>query len=240
MKRNPVYRSAKDAVCFLILIHLTTSVFSFECPKNIANNCSCQTVPEYSSSCSKNNEKISINSKSENEPEWNVKVFLEFNCTNDSNEEIYDLLNFEFPNNFNETGIGLKVNSCPTSVAPLIWRSILGYKDFQNILIRTSNLATLPTNILQNQTNLLTLQIIGNNLTSLPESILNNQTDIQFLQINETDLTTLPESIFSQQKKLNSLNLGENKLTTLPETIFNSQTKLKGLWLNGNFVVILL
>lgn len=240
MKRNIICQSIKDAVCILILlIHLTTSVNSFECPKNISNNCICQTVPDFSLSCSNNNEKISINKKSENGSElWPFNDLLEFNCTNDSDEEMYKLLNFEIPNNFNETGIGMKVNSCPSSVTTLIWRSILGNNYFlQNILIKTNSLTTLPANILQNQTNLVNLQIIATSLKSLPESILNNQTNIERLLIIETDIKLLPENVFMHQTNLKTLILEKNKLQTLPENIFSSQTKLFGLWLNGNFVI---
>lgn len=246
MKRNNICQSTKDAVCFLILIHLTTSAISFECPKNVSNNCSCQTVPEFSLSCSNNNQKISINIIIENdkiiEKEiWEVKHYLKFDCTNDSDEEMYKLLNFEFPNNFNETGIGLKVNSCPTSVTTLIWRSILGNSyDFQDVQIITNSLTTLPANILQNQTNLFKFDIIGHNLTSLPESILYNRTNIDHISIIETDMMTLPANIFRHQTNLVWLNLDNNKLRKLPDNIFSSQTNLFFLSLSGNFVITLM
>lgn len=239
MKRNHIHGSAKVAVCFLVLVHLATSVIHFECPKTISKYCSCQTDPEFLISCSKNNETFSINNKLR--PGFtNLEFRLEINCTNNSNEEIYKLLNFEIPNNFNESNIGLKIDACPTSVVTLIEHSVLDKINFQKIEINANNnLVTLPMNILRDQTNLTSFTVTGCNLTSLPENVFMNKTKMIGLEIDGTSLTSLPENIFIEQINLLSISITRNKMETLPEKIFNSQINLGFLFLNGNRHTIL-
>lgn len=219
MKRNHIHKSIKIAVCLLVLVHLATSVIHFKCPTTISKYCSCQTDPDFLISCSKNNEQISLNSKWHNL--FKDRFVLEFNCTNNSNEEIYELLNFDVPSYNNDSDIWLLINECPMSVVSFMKHSILDKINFINIEINT-NSVTLPANILRDQTKLTHFSVTGRNLTSLPENIFINKTSMTSVDIAETSLTELPENIFSQQTNLISLFICGNKLTTLPEKIFNS------------------
>lgn len=251
-----IQKNSLIAISVFLSIHLTSFVWSFDCPLIKPDGCDCDERVNFVFKCSKNNsEYIRFNST------LNSEGFLDIKCGNISSGEILTLLNFNILIQMNVGYIQfLGLTSCPLSVVTLFKGPVLSHTNQSDLEIITKVnstefpenifenqiklgflsieklefLMTLPGNIFKDLNSLKYLELKRNNLTTLPKDIFKSQTNLIYLSLEENNLTNLNEDIFDGIYNLTVLNLHKNSLRTLPENIFKSQINLRMLRLDEN------
>jgi hypothetical protein len=96
------------------------------------------------------------------------------------------------------------------------------------LFIRRNHLNSIPSQVFNDMTRLLVLDLSHNDLRMLSPEALNGLTNLQSLSLEQNYLRALPQGLFSTTHSLSDLNLDHNQLESLP---FRLLKKLRHLQL---------
>ena len=99
------------------------------------------------------------------------------------------------------------------------------------LTLTSQKLTEFPTNLIQLESNLRTLDISENKFVQIPNTI-GSFSQLKHLKANNNRLTSLPDAL-SQLSKLESLSAESNRISTIPPSL-NSLNHLKQVFLSGN------
>lgn len=252
MKFGLFCENGRMAIVVFILIQFTVSVYSYKCPTDMHRDCTCEErgfLGIYELACKNNYQSIKMMSY--------FSMDLKIICKNVSSDgDIFQLLNFERDNDV--SALRLTIDSCPVSVVNKIESSIISRTTTSILDVLADGMSSLPANLFNGKSNLLSLTVKGNQLTTLPANIFDNLfrlallqvsggriesfptnifdrlTGLVILHLSENQLKTVPENMFKRQTIVGQIDLSYNQLTTLPANIFEYNAELRVLELQGN------
>ncbi|UYV81683.1 Tl [Cordylochernes scorpioides] len=117
-----------------------------------------------------------------------------------------------------------------TSVNPKLFENLplLAYID-----ISKTHISTLPFNLFDSITNVISVNLENNKITFLNGEIF-SKLSLTYINLGFNEFETLQKKLFKSQFKLESLIIKNNKLTHLPTNIFEDLYSLKNLDLSNN------
>jgi len=109
-----------------------------------------------------------------------------------------------------------------------------GLLGLERLIIRYTDITSLPEKIFQGLASLQALILNSNQIKSLPKEIFHNLSRLQALIISSNQLEEIPEGVFQELSRLEYLDLINNQIKEIPEGIFHNLSRLKGLFLSYN------
>ena len=109
-----------------------------------------------------------------------------------------------------------------------------GLSNLAEIYLFNNQLTSLPEGLFDGLSNLARINLFNNQLTSLHEGIFDGLSNLGALDLRDNQLTSLPEDLFDGLSNLGALDLRDNQLTSLPEDLFDGLSNLKWIDLSDN------
>ena len=101
------------------------------------------------------------------------------------------------------------------------------------VVVRGTQLETLPADVFAGLRGLRQLALIQNRIGELPDGVFSDLGDLEVLALSSNRLAELPDGVFSGLGGLSSLLLDDNLLADIPATISRLEN-LQVVWLNNN------
>ncbi|RVE41325.1 hypothetical protein evm_014027 [Chilo suppressalis] len=97
----------------------------------------------------------------------------------------------------------------------------------------------VPSDLLQGDTKLQELVIVGAGLEELPKQFFNGLVNLEILKLDKNNITALDSDIFRPLKALKQLDLNRNRIEMLPSRLFEGLTKLLYFYADGNHMKVI-